>query len=196
MIQQLVNQTTTRWLAVGTVVAFGFNAFATQILNASYAKSKFPVPYFEAQLSFDASKLKAWYAYLVDRGTLGAYVQTQHIDFVFIASVLVLHVLGLLLISRLFAKESRAHRWMVGAALLSALAPLLDALENAVSYVMLANPTGFADGWAWIYSGFAAGKFAMFTFAYAAAAVGIVLGIVKHGIASIAKRRLRSAASD
>jgi hypothetical protein len=191
MIKQLDNQPTARWLAVGTAVAFAFNAFATKILDASYAKSRFPVPYYEAQLSFDASKLKGWYAYLADQGTLGTYLQTQNIDFVFIVSVLMLHVLALLLISRLFTEGSRLRRWMIVAALLSTLAPLLDAFENAVSYVMLANPTNFADGWALVYSSFAAGKFAMFTFAYAAAAVGILVGVILRGRSLLANRGSR-----
>lgn len=192
MIRRLDNQPATVWLAVGTLVAVAFNTFATQILNASYAKSLFPVPYFEAQLSFDAAKLKAWYAYLVDHGTLGTYVQTQHIDFVFIVSVLMLHGLALLLISRLFDEGSRLRRWMVVAALLSVLAPLFDALENLVSYVMLANPTDFAEGWAMVYSSFAASKFAMFSFAYVAAALGTVLGLVLRGKALLAGRGSRN----
>ena len=192
MIRPLNQQPATRWLAVGTFVAFVFNTIATQILNASYAKSLFPVPYFEAQLSFDAAKLKGWYAYLVDHGTLNAYVQTQNIDFIFIASVLMLHVLALLLISRLFVEGSLLRRWMVVAAMLSALAPLFDALENAVSFVMLANPTGFADGWAMVYSTFAAAKFAMFTFAYLVAAAGVVVGLVLRGRALVAGRGSRN----
>lgn len=49
--------------------------------------------------------------------------------------------------------------------------------RNAVSYVMLANPLQFASFWAYIYSSFAALKFAMFTFAYVAAAVGLLVGV-------------------
>jgi len=41
---------------------------------------------------------------------------------------------------------------MIAAALLSALAPAFDALQNAVSYLMLANPLDFADGLALPYS--------------------------------------------
>jgi quinol-cytochrome oxidoreductase complex cytochrome b subunit len=60
-----------------------------------------------------------------------------------------------------------------------------------VSYVMLANPTDFADGWALVYSSFAAGKFAIFTFAYAAAAVGILVGVIVRGRALLANRGSR-----
>jgi hypothetical protein len=178
MIRPLQEKPTTRWLAAGTVLAYVFNFFASQWLNASYARSLFPVPYFEAQLSFDAAKIKGWYAYLMEHNTLDVYVQTQNIDFLFIASVLVLHFVALLLISRLFASGSRARRWLVWAAVLSASAPLFDALENAVSYVMLANPTQFADGWALLYSSFAAAKFAGFTLAYLVAALGLAAGLL------------------
>lgn len=185
MFRALQVRPAVKWLAFGTVLAFFFNLYATQILNESYAASLFPVPYFEAQLSFDASRLKGWYAYLMERNTLGLYVQTQNIDFIFIVSVLALHFLALMWVSRLFSVGSRLRRWMVAAALLSSLAPLFDALENLVSYVMLGDPARFADGWALLYSSFAAAKFAMFTFAYVAGALGIVVGL-----AQLVRRRL------
>jgi hypothetical protein len=157
-----------------SLLALVFNLWATELLNTSYATSGFPVPYWQAQLSFDANKLKGWYQVLLERGTLDLYVQTQHIDFVFIVSVLILHVVVLLAISRALPENSGLRRAMIIAAMLSAIAPIADALENGVSFVMLANPTDFAEGLAWIYSSLAAVKFAMFTFAYLAAILGLV----------------------
>lgn len=165
-------------LAVLTVVSFGFNAWASKTLTASYVASKFPVPYYEAQLSFSAEKLRGWYAALNDLGTFDVYLRTQHIDSLFILSVLMLHGFALLLISRLFAPGSRGRTVMVICALIAAIAPVSDQLENLVSYVMLANPTGFAEGWAYVYSGFAATKFAFFVFAYLAAPIGLVAGLI------------------
>jgi hypothetical protein len=74
----------TATLAVVAGVALALNLAATAWLNASYAASGFPVPYHVAQLSFDAQQIKGWYAFLIENGTLGAYWQTQFIDFVFI----------------------------------------------------------------------------------------------------------------
>ena len=150
-----------------------FNLWATDLLNAAYAASAFPVPYWQAQLSFDHEKIKSWYVFLLSNGTFGRYVHTQNIDFIFIASVLLLHVAALLLISRLLPPKSTGRRLLVWAALLSAIAPAADALENGISYVMLANPTSFEPALALAYSSAAALKFAMFTFAYLAAISGL-----------------------
>lgn len=177
-LQTLDQRTRTLTLLLATLAAFALNLLASAWLNSSYAASGFPVPYFEAQLSFDAAKLKGWYAQLLQAGTLGLYRQTQHIDFLFIATVALLHPLALLLVGRLFSASSRARGWLVVAAGLSLIAPVADGLENAVSYVMLANPLGFNVMWAQLYSSLAALKFVMFTLAYVAAAIGIVWGLV------------------
>lgn len=177
MFSRLDDRVSTTTLAGVSGVALLLNLAATAWLNASYAASKFPVPYHVAQLSFDGRQLKTWYAHLVEQGTLGVYWQTQFIDFAFIATVLVLHVSVLWWVSRLFTAGSRGRRWMVGAAALSAVAPLADAAENLVSFAMLSDPTGFPDGLALLYSSLAAVKFAMFTFAYLALPVGVVAGL-------------------
>ena len=174
LFQQWQSKFTAPQLMVIGLLALLFNFWATDLLNASYASSGFPVPYWQAQLSFDANKLKSWYQILIERGTLDRYIQTQHIDFVFIASVLILHIVVLLAISRALPANSGLRRAMIIAAMLSAIAPIADALENGISYIMLANPADFAEGLAWIYSSLAAVKFAMFTVAYLAAILGLV----------------------
>lgn len=174
LFQQWQSKFTAPQLMVIGLLALLFNFWATDLLNASYASSGFPVPYWQAQLSFDANKLKGWYQILIERGTLDRYIQTQHIDFVFIASVLILHIVVLLAISRALPANSGLRRAMIIAAMLSAIAPIADALENGISYIMLANPADFADGLAWAYSSLAAVKFAMFTVAYLAAILGLI----------------------
>ncbi len=177
LFQQWQSKFTAPQLIVMSLLALLFNLWATELLNASYATSGFPVPYWQAQLSFDANKLKGWYQVLIERGTLDRYIQTQHIDFVFIVSVLILHVVVLLAISRALPSNSWMRRAMIGAAMLSTIAPMADALENGMSYIMLANPANFAEGLAWAYSSVAAIKFAMFTFAYLAAILGIIAAV-------------------
>jgi hypothetical protein len=117
-------------------------------------------------------------AQLIDYGTLDKYLRTQYIDHVFILTVLVLHAAVLLWVSRLFPAGHRGRRLMVAAAMLSAAAPLSGTLENLISYVMLADPGGFADTLALAYSSLAALKFAAFTFADAALLVGLLAGAV------------------
>ncbi|MEX1166074.1 MAG: hypothetical protein WEK74_04270 [Hydrogenophaga sp.] len=177
MLQRLQDRISTATLAVVAGAALVLNLAATAWLNASYAASGFPVPYHEAQLSFDAQKIKGWYAFLIDNDTLGVYWQTQFIDFAFIATVLVLHVSVLWLVSRLFAPGTRGRSVMLGVAALSAIAPLADAAENLVSFVMLADPSGFPDALALVYSSLAAVKFAFFTLAYVALPLGVLVGL-------------------
>ena len=160
-------------LSAITLASLLFNLWATKILNAAYAASGFPVAYWQAQLSFNHEKLKGWYAFLQYNGTLDLYVHTQLIDFIFIASVLFLHTAALLALSRALPAQSKARQAAVWAALLSTIAPLADAIENGISFVMLANPTGFEPSLAIAYSSFAAIKFGMFTFAYLAAIIGL-----------------------
>ena len=171
---------TTLTLALLTLMAFAFNYWASSTLTASYIASKFPVPYYVAQLSFSPEQLKAWYSVLQELGTFEIYVLTQHIDSLFILSTLLLHCFALVLISRLFAEKSKGRKIMVICALISAIAPVSDQLENLVSYLMLADPNNFADGLAYIYSSFAATKFVFFVFAYIAAALGLIAGLINQ----------------
>lgn len=171
---------TTLTLALLTLMAFAFNYWASSTLTASYIASKFPVPYYVAQLSFSPEQLKAWYSVLQELGTFEVYVLTQHIDSLFILSTLLLHCFALVLISRLFAEKSKGRKIMVICALISAIAPISDQLENLMSYIMLANPNNFADGLAYIYSSFAATKFAFFVFAYIAAPLGLIAGLIRQ----------------
>jgi hypothetical protein len=178
MIERLLQRPGNYLLATISLLALIANTLATAWLNASYAASKFPVAYHVAQLSFSGSRIKAWYAQLIEFGTLDVYLRTQYIDHFFILTVLILHVAVLLWISRLFPIAHSGRRLMVGAALISTVAPLADTLENCVSYLMLADPKGFPDGLAILYSGFAALKFTAFTFAYLAALSGLAWGLV------------------
>jgi hypothetical protein len=164
--------TTLFWLSA---LALAFNTWATSLLNANYAASKFPVPYYEAQLSFSAEKIKAWYAFLINHGTLEQYVHTQHIDILFILSTLLLHVLVLTLVSRLFSEHSKARKTLVICALISSLAQMAEQLKNLVSYVMLANPSDFPAALAYMYSSFPVLKFTVFVFAYVAVVIGTLL---------------------
>jgi hypothetical protein len=184
LYRYFLNAPTTITLMLLTTAAFIFNLWISTVLTASYIASKFPVPYFVAQLSFNPEQLKTWYGSLIELGTFDVYVRTQHIDSLFILSVLMLHGFALVLISRMFAANSKGRKIMVICALISAIAPIADQLENLVSYIMLANPTDFMNGLAYIYSGFAAIKFAFFVFAYVTAPIGLVAGLISMIIRS------------
>ncbi len=184
LYRYFLNAPTTLTLILLTAAAFVFNVWASKTLTASYIASKFPVPYFVAQLSFNPEQLKAWYSSLIELGTFDVYLRTQHIDSLFILSVLMLHGFALVLISRMFAANTKGRKIMVICALLSAIAPIADQLENLVSYIMLANPRDFAVSLAYIYSSFAAIKFAFFVFAYVTAPLGLAAGLISMIIRS------------
>ena len=177
IIENLKLYPKTTLIFVMTCFSLALHLYSTRILNASYDLSKFPVPYYEAQLSFSADKIKEWYSYIIEEQTLGIYLKTQHIDFIFISSVLLLHFFALMLISRFYPQDNKGRKLLIVCALVSTIAPLADIVENLISYVMLASPNDFPDWLAFLYSFSAAIKFAMFTFAYITAAIGLLIGI-------------------
>lgn len=146
-------------LAVGSVVALGATNTA---LDASYASSRHPVSYAEGQLAFDGATIKGYYAHMTELGTLDTYVATQLIDFGFIASVA---AVGVFLATRIARAHGTGRAAMAAAvaAILLLTGAALDALENAISFVMLADPTGFPDLLAIPYSSAAALKFLCIT---------------------------------
>jgi hypothetical protein len=158
-------------------------------LDPAYAASGFPVPFYIGQTTFNAAELKSYYQVMLNLGTMPLYHRTQLIDCLF---VLCTYGAFFLLTQSIYhslkklaptAKRSlKLAGWMCFIAPLAALA---DAAENAVSFIMLLNPTGFFDGWVHLYSGFAVLKFALFVLTYlwgAAMAVGIfMLAVVQAG---------------
>lgn len=177
MLKLLIQRPSAAILVVLTAIAYLTNSHVSDRLMEHYIASQFPVPYFEAQLSFSAGKLKGWYAFLLENNTMEQYIFTQIYDFLFMLSVLILHASALLMVSRLFPLTSRWRRAMVYCAIISALAPLADALENGISFIMLADPSGFANWLALVYSSFATVKFAMFTFAYLSVVTGVLAAV-------------------
>ena len=83
-----------------TAGAFVAQRVTQTVLDSSYARSGYPVPYYEGQLSFSASKLEGWYATMEQHGTLGVYWQTQLLDFAFIAATAVFFTALLLCVAR------------------------------------------------------------------------------------------------
>ena len=66
------------WLhAILVIVAFGLYMGTNTILDASYAASQFPVPFYVGQTAFDGEQIKAWYAVMIEKETLGIYWRTQ-----------------------------------------------------------------------------------------------------------------------
>ncbi len=138
-------------------------------LNWSYALSKFPVPFYIGQTRFSGEAIKADYQFLIDQGTLNIFIQTQLIDYVFmLASFIAFFCLAAAVLRSIPKSPSFSILRRLGIFMLwlTPMGALMDAFENLVSFVMLADPLGFPNWLAYPYSGFAVAKFALFSMGY------------------------------
>ena len=177
-------------LAIALVV---LSQLAQHFLDELYVASQFPVSFFEGQTAFDANKIKAWYAVLIERGTLDRYVWVQIADYGYMATVLT----GFFALTAAIYRSLPAGHWLKGAAFgmifVACSAPAFDALENLVSFVMLADPQGFADWLVYPYSGFASAKFAVYAVTYLWALIAIIVAILS-GLIRLFRGKERHAA--
>ncbi|MBK1878291.1 hypothetical protein [Pelagicoccus mobilis] len=168
------------WWGVA-IAAWAVSRVSQVWLDSFYDRSKFPVPFYVGQTTFDAAELKGYYAHMINEGTLGIYVQTQLVDFVFMAASFVfllilagtaLRTLPAAIRESKFGNFAKAMLWVMP------LAPVFDAIENLTSFVMLANPQDFAYWLVYPYSSFAVVKFALFGLGYlwALSSVFILMG--------------------
>lgn len=171
------------------VVGFVAQRLTQLVLDRSYARSGYPVPYYEGQLAFSADKLEGWYATMQAAGSLDVYRQTQMIDFAFIAATALFFVVLLAALVRSFAEGTSWRRIGVTMIGIGLAAPLFDVVENLISFVMLARPEAI-DGWvALLYSTMAAAKFACFALVYAWVAIVAVAAVVRLGGRTRRERR-------
>jgi hypothetical protein len=166
-----------------SVLCFLCYGFSSSMLDTSYQASRFPVPYYIGQTSFDASKIKAWYQYMIDAGTFDIYFKTQFIDFVFILSVVLGGFFIWTFFASLHARDSFFRRTGYQFAFLLPLAGLFDIWENLVSFFMMANPIHFYNGIALIYSAFAVVKFVF----WGLALTGLTLVIIAWVVIKVSK---------
>ncbi|MBM1107667.1 hypothetical protein JQC67_16035 [Aurantibacter crassamenti] len=155
----LLEKLSKKQLLIGSLISTTCYFIASYFLDILYLKSKFSVPYFEAQTSFDAKKIKVWYQELIDFGTIDTYYQTQYFDFLFIATVIAMGYFVWFLFGSMLSKNTMLYKNKYQLSIFLPLAGLFDILENLVSFIMLASPTSFNDNLVYLYSGFASLKF-------------------------------------
>ena len=160
---------------LATIAAFIWFQWIKARLDASYAASNHPVDYATGQTQFSGTAVKGYYAQIEASGTLDIYWQTQLIDFGFILGIFLLGWSLGTLIARFARPVSWGRRFALTASIAAMIAAICDAIENLISFVMLANPVDFADWIALPYSGFAVAKFALITLAMATLAISILL---------------------
>lgn len=165
-----------------TALAFGGFQWIKSRLDTSYAASGHPVDYATGQLAFDAQMIESYYARMIEAGTLPVYVQTQFLDFGFIAAVMAVSLLFGTLTARLGARINRlgVWGWWAGlvAAMLGAAGAGFDVLENLLSFVMLDRPLAIPQPLALAYSAAAATKFAFLTSAMVCVLLSLTAGVL------------------
>jgi hypothetical protein len=148
-------------------LTFGGFQWVKGRLDASYAASRHPVDYATGQLTFDARVIEGYYANMIDAGTLQVYWRTQFIDFGFIAAVMAVSLLFGTLTARFGGRINGLGVWGwrlgLAAAILGVSGAAFDALENLLSFLMLASPQEIPHLLAQAYSTAAAVKFALLT---------------------------------
>lgn len=149
------------WLRFLVPISLTLAVAGNVLVSASFEAARYPVSLFEAQLAFSGPQIKEHYVTLIEQGTLDIFVRTQLLDFVFIVGLMLTYFF-------LHVATARAHQpgsfWRRFALALAVVLPILatsDALENLTSFIMLADPTGFPNWLAYVYSSFAAFKWAV-----------------------------------
>lgn len=168
--------------ALAAAGAVGWFSWIKGKLDASYAASNHPVDYATGQTTFDAARIKGFYGEMEAAGTLDVYRTTQLIDFGFILAMAGIALFVVTLIARLGRDGSWARRLGLIAAVSVLAGALCDAIENGWSFVMLADPAGFADWMALPYSGFAVAKFGLITFGMALVLASLLLAGVGRAL--------------
>ena len=165
---------TQAWLATLLVLSLLLAIAGYVAVEISFATTNYPVSLLEGQLAFDGAAIKSHYAALLAQGTFDRFVLTQVIDFAWIIGLMFTLFFAHIAIAR---GQPAGSSWRQFALRLAVVAPLIaasDALENAISFLMLADPHGFPDWLAPLYSGFA-------TIKWSWAVIGISLVAIQLG---------------
>lgn len=149
-------------------------------LDASYAAARHPVDYATGQLAFSAERIEEYYAVMMQAGTLDIYWRTQMIDFGFIASIALLSVLLGTLAGRIGRPGTLPRRMGIWTACAGLAGAGFDAIENLLSFAMLARPEQIPTALAVSYSAAAAFKFALLTAAMALLVATVIVGLASR----------------
>lgn len=163
--------------ALGGLALVGLGAMwaVLQPLEAAYGASGHPVDHVTGQTAFRAEIIKGYFARMQAVGDLGQYRRSQMFDYGFMLAILWTGWSLGALAARLARPGSLARRAGIAAMYCVAAGVAMDACENAVSLVMLADPAGFAGWLAVVYSGFAVLKFALLALAGLAFVMSLLL---------------------
>lgn len=148
-------------LLVALLGAVGVAVGGQVALQLMFAQVRHPVSLAAANLTGDPATVRGWYRVLIEQGTLDRMVLTEVVDYLWMAGLG-----GCLVLITLLAAELLRRRNPPARARLRRIAPLMitapavDAVENALSLIMLGDPTGFPDPLAYAHATVSAIKLA------------------------------------
>lgn len=153
------------WLIIA-VTSTVLSQVAMVYLGLLYEQTQFPVPFWQGQTTFNAPQLKQYFHVLIELNTLERFYQVQLWDYLYMLTVLLSFGSLVVAIHCFLPNLAWLKRCSASMLFIAPSAALFDALENAVSFVMLQQPLHFSDGWVYPYSGLAVAKFAVYGITY------------------------------
>ncbi|MFT7560107.1 MAG: hypothetical protein ACI93R_002022 [Flavobacteriales bacterium] len=169
------------WWILGLASFFIFQNIMAW-MGGLYEATLHPASIIAGQTTFNGDAIKGFYASMIEQGTLTKYVQVQIYDYILMTSMFA-WLAGLCVAvyrSLPNVKTLKNIAWTL--AILCPLAPMFDALENIVSFFMLAEPESFANWLALPYSSFAVIKFLLSSLGFAWIVIGGVISLIAWAI--------------
>lgn len=154
-----------QWWGFAIVLTFISQA-AQYGLRELYQQTRFPVSFFVGQTTFNAAELKGYFQVLIELGTLDQFINVQIVDYAYMVTVFVSFFALTAAIYRSLGDNTSMKNIAQAMLVIAPLAAVFDALENAVSFILLANPLDFDDWLVYPYSSFAVLKFAVYGLTY------------------------------
>ncbi len=147
-------------------------------MEIQYLETLFPATVIEGQTTFSGEKVKGFYAFMSEKGTLDKYLTVQIYDFLLMASMFTWLLCTCIASYRTFPSSNKMKNIAWVLMFILPLAPFFDVLENLVSFVMLSDPENFANWLAYPYSSFAVTKFLLSGLGFVWMTIGLISALV------------------
>lgn len=170
---------TWQWWVLASVSWLMFR-YVMAWLEGLYKETLFPVTVIKGQTAFDGELIKSYYAVLLENGTMGKYLYVQIVDFGFMLTMFAAMATMTIAAYRSLPKLRHLKNVAWAVVFIAPLAPFFDALENIVSFFMIANPQDFANWLAYPYSTFAFIKYALSGFGFFWTVIAAAIALATH----------------
>lgn len=162
-----------KWITICAIILL---IIVYPIMSYFFMISKFPVGFFESQLSFNGALLKVYYT----TTDIDLYRMGQFLDYGFMISYGFIFFSISLLLARKCEKNSKGRLLGLIIALIGILAASCDGIENLFILLMLEDPFGFPNIIAIIHSVFALIKYICFIFVLGYIIVAGIIRLIRR----------------